>query len=133
MESENARLIREGYAALNRLDVDWLRAHMHPDLEFTSRFSGLSGRTYRGVGAFEQWYADVSESWESIEQTPERLIDLDAERIAVEVRFKARGRGSGAEVDQLIAFVFTNRDGKAVRIESYASLEEALEAAGADA
>ena len=126
MESENARLIREGYAALNRLDVEWLSARMHPDLEFTSRFSGLSGRTYKGVGAFEQWFADVTESWDSIEQNPERLIDLDAERTAVEVRFKARGRGSGVEVDQRIAFVFTLRDGKVTRIDPYDSFEDAL-------
>jgi ketosteroid isomerase-like protein len=126
MESENARLIREGYAALNRLDVEWLSARMDPDLEFASRFSGLSGRTYKGLGAFEQWFADVTESWESIEQTPERLVDLDAERTAVEVRFKARGRGSGVEVDQRIAFVFTVRDGKVARIDPYDSLEDAL-------
>jgi ketosteroid isomerase-like protein len=64
---ENERLIREGYAALNNQDLEWMRAHAHPDFEFTSRFSGLSGRIYKGPTAFEQWHADVSESWESIE------------------------------------------------------------------
>src|SRR5581483_1247467 len=104
MASQDVQRIREGYAALNRGDIEWLRAHVHPDFEFRSRFSALSGRSYTGERAFEQWFADVSESWESIEQIPERFVELDSERTAVEVRFKARGRGSGAEIDQLIGW-----------------------------
>jgi ketosteroid isomerase-like protein len=126
MDSENVRLIREGYAALNRGDVEWLRAHVHPNFEFRSRFSAVSGRSYTGERAFEQWFADINESYESIEQVPERFVELDSERTAVEVRVKARGRGSGVEIDQRIAGVFTARDGKGVRMEAHDSLEDAL-------
>jgi ketosteroid isomerase-like protein len=128
MASENERLIREGYAAINRRDLDWMRAHAHPDFEFKSRFSGLSGRTYTGQRAFEQWLADIGETWESNEQFPERFVELDSERTAVEIRFKGRGRGSGVEVDQRIGLIFTIRDGKAVHVEAYDSFEDALAA-----
>jgi ketosteroid isomerase-like protein len=126
VSEENERLIREGYDAANRGDVEWLRAHADPNLELKSRFSGLSGNTYRGETAFEQWYADISETWESVEQSVERLVQLDPERTAVEVRFTARGRGSGVEIDQKMAVIFTIRDRKTVRMEAFDSLEEAL-------
>jgi ketosteroid isomerase-like protein len=126
MSEQNNRMIREGYDAVNRGDVEWLRAHADPGLQFRSRFSGLSGRTYTGERAFEQWYADISESWEGIEQSIERLVELDEERTVVEVRFTARGRGSGIEVDQKMAVIFTVRNGKAVRMEAYDSVDEAL-------
>jgi ketosteroid isomerase-like protein len=127
MASENVRLIREGYAALNRGDVEWLRSHADPNLEFRSRFSALSRSVYTGEEAVEQWYADVRDSWESIEQTPQRIVEVDDERTVVEVRIRARGRGSGAEIDQRIGVIFTVRDGKAVRLDAYESFDEALE------
>ena len=131
MAEEHNRLIRRGYEAINQGDVDWLRAHTDPDLEFRSRFSGLAGRTYLGKQGFEQWLADTADSWESMEQTPERLIELDDERTLVDVRFRARGRGSGIEVDQRIAVIFTIRGERVLRMDAYGSVEEALEAAAA--
>ena len=131
MSEEHNRLIREGYEAINQRDVDWLRSHTDPELEFRSRFSGLAGRTYRGKHGFEAWLADTAESWEAMEQTPERLIELDDERTLVDVRFKARGRGSGIEVDQRLAVIFTFRGETVVRMDAYGSMEEALEASAA--
>jgi ketosteroid isomerase-like protein len=130
MPSEHEQLIREGYAAINRRDSDWLRAHAHPDLEFRSRFSALSGRSYSGERAFEDWLADASESWESMEQTPERFIEVDPDRTIAEIRFKARGRESQVEVDQLLALAFTFRGEQVIRAEAHDSVEDALEAVG---
>ena len=132
MSEETQQLIREGYDAMNRRDADWLRARAHPDLEFRSRFSGVAGRTYRGKRGLEEWLEDTGESWEEMEQVPERLIDLDDERTIAEVRFRARGKTSGAMVEQRLAVVFTIRDGQAVRMDAYDSLEEALEATGGE-
>jgi ketosteroid isomerase-like protein len=131
MTEEQNQLIRDGYRAINERDADWLRAHADDELEFRSRFSGLAGRTYRGKQGFEEWLADTADSWEAMEQTPERLIELDDSRIIADVRFKGRGKASGIEVDQRIAVIFTLRGERVLRMDAYGSLEEALEAAGA--
>ena len=131
MTDENQRLIREGYDAINRGDVDWLRSHTHPDLEFRSRFSGLAGRSYRGKRGFEQWLADTRDAWEEMQQVPERLIELDEERTIADVRFRGRGKSSGAVVEQRLAVVFTIRDGQTLRMDAYDSVEDALEATSA--
>jgi ketosteroid isomerase-like protein len=47
----------------------------------------------------------------------------------VTVRFRARGRGSGVEVDAHLYDVFTLRDGKIVRMDQFAEQSEALDAA----
>jgi ketosteroid isomerase-like protein len=51
-------------------------------------------------------------------------------RVLVFIRARARGRGSGIEMDNRIAWVWTFRDDKAVRLDVYEEREEALEAVG---
>ena len=52
------------------------------------------------------------------------------DRVVVTVRFRARGRGSGIEVDARLYDLFTLRDGKIVRMDQFAEQSEALEAVG---
>jgi hypothetical protein len=46
------------------------------------------------------------------------------------VHHRGRGKLSGAEVELQVAYVHTIKDGKGVRWEMFATLDEALEAAG---
>ena len=57
------------------------------------------------------------------------LIDA-GDRVVALVRLAATGRGSGIEVTQRFATVLTLREGKVVKLISYATRAEALEAAG---
>jgi ketosteroid isomerase-like protein len=50
--------------------------------------------------------------------------------VVVTYRTKARGRGSGATVDQAFTLLWTLRVGKVVRIRAYADRAQALAAAG---
>src|SRR5919106_1098513 len=124
MSQANIDLIRSGYDALNRSDREWAMALADPEIELETRFTQVAGRTYRGLDGVESWIADVEESWADMQQTPEKFIEVDDERTIALVSFKARGRGSGAEIEQQIAAIWTIRDGKVVRIETHASLEE---------
>jgi ketosteroid isomerase-like protein len=126
----NEEVIRRGYEAISRGDVAAAKTLLHPDCELLTLFGGVAGRTYRGHEGIDAWFADMQESWEEVEQTPERFIEVDGERTIAVVRFRGRGRGSGIEIDQRLAGVFTIRGGKGIRVETYASLDEALEAAG---
>ncbi len=51
-------------------------------------------------------------------------------RVAVVVRYRARGRGSGLEIEGRESALWTVRDGKVVRCAWFSRSAEALEAAG---
>jgi ketosteroid isomerase-like protein len=59
----------------------------------------------------------------------EELIDAGDEVIAV-LHERGRGKLSGAMVEGRLAHVWTVRDGKLWRLRSYATKQEALDAAG---
>jgi ketosteroid isomerase-like protein len=62
---------------------------------------------------------------------PEEFIDAGGDQVLVFSREGGRGKGNGAEVQtNPTARLWTLRDGKAIRMESYWDRAEALEAAG---
>jgi ketosteroid isomerase-like protein len=66
--------------------------------------------------------------WNDYELIPEEFTDM-GDRVVVTVRFHARGRRSGIEVDARLYDVFTVRDGKIVRMDQFAERSEAIQAA----
>ena len=60
----------------------------------------------------------------------EDLRDAGGNKVVAIFREKARGKASGAEVDRRSGWVFTFRDGKALRIEIYLDPGDAFKAAG---
>jgi ketosteroid isomerase-like protein len=67
--------------------------------------------------------------WDDDELIPEEFAD-GGDRVVATVRFRARGRGSGIEVDARLYDVFTLHDGKIVRMDQFSERSEALEAVG---
>ena len=125
----NSERLREGFAAMNREDVDWLVEHSAPDIEMHMR--GVAGEPvlYTGHDGIREYFRDMAEIWESVEFTPEEVHDL-GERVFAIVRQRARGRASGIEVDALAGVVCEFRDGKVTEMRSYFDVEEALADAG---
>ena len=107
------------------VDFDEVPAYVDPDIVWNpveeSSAQGLEAvRT-----STERWKSE----WEGYELIPEEFVDL-GDRVVATVRFRARGRGSGIEVDARLYDVFTFRDGKIVRMDQFTEQSEALEAAG---
>lgn len=67
--------------------------------------------------------------WDDYELIPEEFADMN-DRVVVTVRFRARGRGSGVEIDARFYDLYTLRDGKIVRMDQFTERSEALEAVG---
>lgn len=120
MSEENVEIIRRCFEALNRSDLETAKQFADPDCALRTRFGDVAGRPYRGPEGVEQWFADVEESWATIEQTPLRFIEVDDERTNVVVRVQATGRGSGVEIDQETAPIWSVRAGKVTRVETHA-------------
>jgi ketosteroid isomerase-like protein len=67
--------------------------------------------------------------WDHYELIPGGFADA-GDRVVATVRFRARGRGSGIEVDARLYDGFVLRDGKIVRMDQFTEQSEALEAVG---
>jgi ketosteroid isomerase-like protein len=85
---------------------------------------------FRGPNASQESLGELSESFEDMTFEPKELIEAPGGRVVVMIRAHARGKGSGLKIDNHIAWVFTLRDGKAVRLEIYEEQAEALKAVG---
>ena len=130
MSQGNVEVIRRVLQAASCGDVAAAKDLMGPDIQLDSRFGSVEGGSYRGFSGIERWFADVADTWEMSEQTPERFIEVDERRTIALTRVRGRGRGSGVELDEDTASIWTVRDGKVVGIEAHRSLDQALEAAG---
>jgi ketosteroid isomerase-like protein len=87
------------------------------------------GRGHQGV---REWWDRWLDTWEQWEYRPERFVDA-GDRVVVVVRQRVRGKGSGVQVDQGHAQVWTIRDGRAIRIDLHPTTQLALEAVGLSA
>ena len=120
MSQENVEVLRRGYEALDRGDADaWLEA-FHPDVEAQV----LRGR--EGVGRI---FALLRDTWADWRIEPERFLDA-GDRVVVFVRMRAKGAGSGAEIEFERAQVWSFREGRATSMRVYKDRAEALEAVG---
>ena len=76
------------------------------------------------LGIWERWERE----WEAVEILPNEYVDA-GDRVVVDMRYRARGRGSGIEVDDHLFEVHTLRGGKIVSKVEFKTRSEALQAA----
>ena len=106
------------------VDVDEALTHADPGIVWNP-IEELPTQGHDAVRAsLERWKAE----WDDYQVLPEAFEDR-GDRVVVTVRLRARGRGSGIEVDALFYDVYTVRDGKIVRMDQFTDRTQALEAA----
>ena len=129
MNEINADLVRERFAPMREGDVEALLTLIHPDFEVTTP-PGLAAEpdTYRGPEGIRRYFDSFYEIMDRVSFEPHDFIGV-GERVVVPVTLRARGRTTGIETTQKLVQVWGLRDEKAYRIEVYATLEEAMEAA----
>jgi len=129
MNETNADLVRERFAPMREGDVEALLTLIHPDFEVTTP-PGLAAEpdTYRGAEGIRRYFDSFYEIMDRVSFEPHDFIGV-GERVVVPVTLRARGRTTGIETTQKLVQVWELRDEKAYRIEVYATLEEAMEAA----
>jgi ketosteroid isomerase-like protein len=87
---------------------------------------------FRGRNAFRDVVRELDESFEEMRWEPEQFIEAPGGEVVVLVRALGRGRGSGIEIDNQIAHVWSFRGNTSVRMVIYEEQAEALEAVGLD-
>lgn len=129
MSSVNLESIERAYEAMSRLDAEALVAVCDPDVEFRSRIAEADDVTYRGHAGVRDYMASLAEVFEWIRTEPLDVIE-EGDRAVVCNRFRARGRGSGVEVEERFFQALRFRDHKSLWWAFYPSRAAALEAVG---
>jgi uncharacterized protein len=129
--SGNVDLIQRGYGAFNGGDLDAVLELFAPDVVFMPLPDSPMGATFHGHEGFRKMTTENAEMFDSYRNEPEEIIEVGDDKVVVLVRSAARGRMSGIEVEGRLAHLWTLRDGKAIRCQSFNSREAALSAAAA--
>jgi ketosteroid isomerase-like protein len=124
----NTDLLRAGYDAWNRGDLDaWLEL-LDPDIVI--RTSGAFpdfAPEYRGLERAKKFWRQMLEPWEDFRIEVEQ-IEGEGDIVAAGIRFVARGRDSGVDVELRFGSGIRVRHGLAVELVNRRSFEEVREA-----
>jgi len=126
------RLVRSGFEAANRGDLEVAFANYDSDVEFFPPVDlvGLGNElSYRGLEARVRYQRQWRAEWEDFRYEPDELRDL-GDRLLVIGRIKSGGLSSGARPDSDYSNLFTLSAGRVIREQTYFNRAEALEAAG---
>jgi uncharacterized protein len=135
MSAENVEIVRRGYEAFNRGDIQTTLALFDPRVEVHLAREGQQvlgpdfSSVYRGLDGFMEFLGQLQAAWETWSWEPEEFIDA-GDRVLVMVRMRAKGKSSGVEIDQPTAHVCTLEDGRLVRHETYWDRAAARQAVG---
>ncbi len=123
---ERLRLAYDRFNANGEFDWELLDA----DAEWNVfRFAPVT--QYRGHEGVRRWLSEIGEPFDALRIEPKEFIDR-GDRVVVVSTMRGRGRGSGAETERTLVSLWTFRDAKVVRHDSFTDRAEALRAAAID-
>ena len=124
--------IRNGDLSQMEDQVARARDLMTDDVEIDMSARVFNPAVYRGLDDVFRLLREIREVWEVWHVVPEQFLDAGDRVVTIEA-LRARGRGSGLEVEGHSASVWTLRDGQVTRIRIGLEIEEALKAVGMEA
>jgi ketosteroid isomerase-like protein len=130
MAEENVELVRAHIEAWRAEDapraLSFLDPHVVGDV---SRTDEIDSAVY-GHEALTEFFRRYAGTFEDYKWEIERLTDLGSGAVLAVSRETGRGKGSGVQVDRSLAALYTVIDGKIVRVTTFHTEREALEAVG---
>jgi ketosteroid isomerase-like protein len=134
MSRENVEIARRILEAHTSEDVegaiDTAIALSDPNIEVTSVLAVVEPMTYRGHDGIRDYFAEMLQSWDRWEMDVEETIEVGPDTVLAAFRSRLVGRESGVTVEARRASVVAFSNGKVVRVTTFISREEALEAVG---
>ena len=130
MSQENVDIVRRVTEAFNGGDIERILEVLHPDFETSvpPEFSAEPD-TYSGHEGIRRYFESFNEAMADVHFHQEGFRDVGP-YVVVSLRLTARGRTTGIAVEQRLAQVWTVREGKPVQVRNFASMAQALRAAG---
>ena len=124
-ESELVQMLRDGYAAYNRGDYDVILDLIDENVEWVPPPSSPEPEPLHGRQAALDFMRPDLFSEQHAE--PKEIIE-EGDRILVAAHVRARGSGSGVEIDDTVFHLWFLKDGRVVRFEVHTERDEALAA-----
>ena len=118
--SERSDFAARVYAAVNGRDREAIKALSAPDIVV-----GTTVEAYRGAEALLEWLDEGDDAFDDFTVELLEVEELDGHVLA-SMRQRGRGKASGAEVDHDFTHVWTLRDGRAIRLQSFAHRDDAV-------
>ena len=126
MSQENVEILRRGFE-------HWMATgdfRAHADLAWdVSRLGWPDQQLYHGAEGARQFLTEWADAWDDWEMEVEDYIDA-GEHVVVICNQRGRSKATGIPAEMRFAQLWTLRDGLAIRMQMFASVEEALEAVG---
>jgi ketosteroid isomerase-like protein len=129
MSLENVEVVRHIYGAWGKDGTPVGSGLLDPDIEWVNPPDAVERGTRQGLDAFGAAAASVSDTFEGVGVDIDEMLDA-GDRVVVLATLHGRGRGSGADLERRQGYVWTVRDGKAIRFEWFTTPDDALRAAG---
>jgi ketosteroid isomerase-like protein len=117
---EGSEFAARMYAAVNARDREAIRALTAPDIVVATTVEA-----FRGPEAVLRWLDDGDDAFDAFSVELLEIEEVDA-HVVVSMRQRGRGKVSRAEVDDHITHVWTLRDGRATRLQSFADRDDAV-------
>jgi ketosteroid isomerase-like protein len=125
----NVEIVKKGYEALTTGGFEsWLALFDEEFVMETPAALASEPGTYRGREGVRRWFAEFYEAMDEVRLNPREFLAV-GDRVVVPFEIVARGRATGLETRMPAVQVWHLRDGKAIRLDVYADLEEAMVAA----
>jgi ketosteroid isomerase-like protein len=129
MSDENVELVRKGFEALRERGPEGLLDELiDPEFEMTTP-SNLASEpdTYRGHDGIRRYFDSFYEVMDDIYMEGHEFLAV-GDRVVVDFTLHATGRSTGIAAGQNAFQVWTLKEGKAIRLELFATREEAIAA-----
>jgi ketosteroid isomerase-like protein len=125
--SSNVELVERGMEAFNAGGIEGILPLIHPDFEATTPPELASEPdTYRGPEGIRRWFDSFDEVMEEIRWDAHSFREVGTDRVLVEFTLRARGKSTGLDFGQEAVMVWSLRDGMAIRLDLYPTLEQAM-------
>jgi ketosteroid isomerase-like protein len=129
MSQENLEIVRRAMDAYNARDLTTYLAAISESIRFQSRFSAVDRVIYRGHADMRGYFANLDEVWSRYEMELERMVPAGPQ-VAALCHLFAVGRDSDLQLEEYPGVVFTLEAGTIVRMDSYPTHAETLQAIG---
>jgi uncharacterized protein len=127
----NVDVLREGYEAFGRGDLDGAMANFADDIQWENPnapqlpHSGV----VNGKDGVRQFFEDFVQQWEQLSVTPDEFIE-DGDTVVVLGHTEGKGKETGKEVKLPFVHVWRFNDGKASRVQLLTDTALAADALG---
>jgi ketosteroid isomerase-like protein len=128
--SRDTELVKRGYEAWNRGDVEGVLSFLDPQIAWRGYTHIPESGTLEGRDEVRAWLERFLDAWEQLEIEVTEQIEAGEQVVAL-VRFRGTGKGSGVPVEGgTDAHVWTVREGRIVAVTLYQGTREALQSVG---